>query len=156
MLQFRNRFGGWKLLANAVRPLLEKAPELTEQHGRLEALIQEADSLVNEQETLRARLRKTTHRRQEIERQGEELRQRLTAGVQNRLGFASDSLVGYGIAPRQKRVRRSKAQIQLEKTMLFLAQMGIKLPQDLLAGTDAPLSSGLSPDLPPSPLTTPK
>src|SRR5215212_6761148 len=50
MLQFRNRFGGWKLLSNAVRPLLEQAPELTGQHAQLEGLIREAEVLVNQQE----------------------------------------------------------------------------------------------------------
>src|SRR4051812_34777658 len=97
MLQFRNRFGGWKLLANAVRPLLEQAPELTEQQARLEELIREADGLVNQQEEMRAKLRQATHRRQEVEREAEDLRMRITAALQNRFGFGSDALLTYGV-----------------------------------------------------------
>jgi hypothetical protein len=135
LTQFRNRFGGWKLLANAVRPLLERAPELGGQHAQLEALIVEADGLVNQQEEMRASLRQSTHRRQEVEREGEELLLRMTAALQNRFGFKSDELLAYGIAPRQNRGRRSKAQAQLERLMAFLTQQGIAIPAEIAAGT---------------------
>ena len=147
MLQFRNRFGGWKLLANAVRPLLAQAPELTDQHAQLEALIAEADGLANLQEEMRAKLRQSTHRRQEVEREGEELRLRMTAALQNRLGFKSDELLTYGIAPRQARVRRNRAQIQLDKVMAFLTRQGIAIPAEI--ASEAPEA------VPPVPTTSP-
>jgi chromosome segregation ATPase len=149
MLQFRNRFGGWKLLSNAVQTVLEQAPELGPQRVRLEELIQEAETIVNQQEEMRARLRQATHRRQEVEREGEELRQRMTAALQHRFGFKSDLLLTYGIAPRQKRERRSKAEMELERMKAFLAQIGVRLPENLAALDGFPVPTP-PPPAPPS------
>jgi chromosome segregation ATPase len=140
MLQFRNRFGGWKLLSNAVQTVLEQAPELGPPRGRLEELIQEAETIVNQQEEMRSRLRQATHRRQEVEREGEELRQRMTAALQSRFGFRSDVLLTYGIAPRQQRERRSKAEVELERVKIFLAQIGVRLPDNLAAMDGLPIA----------------
>lgn len=160
MLQFRNRFGGWKLLSNAVRPLLEQAPELAGQHAQLEGLIREAEGLANQQEQMRARLRQSTHRRQEVEREGEELRLRMAAALQNRYGFKSDELLTFGIAPRQKRERRTKAQVQLERLTAFLAQRGVPMPPDFsleapFGGPGAILPVPVTPLAPPQQVNPP-
>jgi hypothetical protein len=108
-ITFRNRIGGWALIAGNLKPQLTDMPELAAQHADLEKTIADAQALVLEQEDLRGRLQKTIRQRQDLEKHGEDLRLRLGAGLQSKLGFRDEGLRTFGIAPKKKSVRRKKS-----------------------------------------------
>lgn len=105
MKTFNQIIGRWRQLAEAMRERIDEMPEFAEAHAKFEALIAEAMALASQQEKLRGSLRKTTRLRQEMERTGEESRQRLAAAMQYKLGFKDEDLIGFGIAPRITRRR---------------------------------------------------
>src|SRR4029077_12142894 len=47
-----------------------------------------------------------------LEKQGEDLRQRISAVLQGKLGFADAGLMTYGVVPKKKRVRSKKTASQ--------------------------------------------
>ncbi len=100
---FRNKFGSWILLNDALKQRLAEMPDLVEGQAQLEALIVEAQGLASRQEELRGELSKVFRRRQEAEAAGEELRQRLFAAVQYKLGFKDEDLRAFGVTPRKRR-----------------------------------------------------
>jgi hypothetical protein len=105
---FRNRFGSWKLLSNAVRKHLDQMPSLTASLEVLERHIEKAEALAHRQAALRGELQLTVRERTEAETLGEELRQRLAAAVQSQLGFKTEMLHEFGIAPRKRRRKSEK------------------------------------------------
>jgi hypothetical protein len=104
---FRNKIGGWVLLNDALKQRLAELPEVGEDQALLEQLIREAQGLAGRQAELRGELSKVFRLRREAEGKGEELRQRLTALMQYKLGFKAEDLQAFGVNPRRPR-RRSK------------------------------------------------
>ncbi len=100
---FRQRFGGWKLLSNAVKQNLEEMPDLAAAQAELEQHIAEAEALANRQAALKAELQTTVRQRREAETKGQDLRRRLAAKVQSHLGFKSERLHEFGIQPQRRR-----------------------------------------------------
>jgi len=100
---FRNKFGSWILLNDALKQRLPEMPDLAEGQAQLEQLIIEAQSLASRQAVLRGELSKVQRQREEAEAAGEELRQRLFAAVQYKLGFKDEDLRAFGVKPRKRR-----------------------------------------------------
>ena len=108
-ISFRQKFGGWKLLDNGLRPRLEEMPELVESHAQLVAIIARAEALQAETEALKGSFQKMARLRRELETAGEDLRRRIGAALQFRFGFEDETLLSFGLFPRRKRKRRSAA-----------------------------------------------
>lgn len=107
-IAFARFIDDWQLVNDALKPLLEQYPHLSEEQEQLEKLIADARVLSTEQERLRAQLQGTTRRRQESEELGQKLRGRILAQVKGKLGFDNELLLEFGIAPRRKRVLTRK------------------------------------------------
>lgn len=103
---FSKKIVNWEHLNGKVKPLLGEHPETVPLQGALEGHITDAKALLAEQEDLRARLRKSVRLRQEVEKNGEDIKNRLAAALQSKLGFRDEALIGFGIPVRTRRRRR--------------------------------------------------
>lgn len=106
-LSFQKTISYCELLNAKLRQLLEEMPHLSEESEGLGTTIVELKGLSNEQEDLKGRLREMTRRRREAERRSMELRSRIVAQLQGKLGFTNENLLAFGINPRKPRRRRS-------------------------------------------------
>jgi hypothetical protein len=106
-ITFRIKLGSWILLSDALKQRLAEMPDLAEGQAQLEALITEAQGLASRQAELTGELSKIVRRRQEAEVTGEELRQRLIAAVQYKIGFKDEDLRAFGAIPRKRRRKGS-------------------------------------------------
>jgi hypothetical protein len=104
-VNFSKKLTNWDQTAGAVRIKLEEMPEATPLLESLVKLIGEARTLLIEQEDLRGRLRKTVRLRQQMETDGEEMKNRLAAYLQAKLGFKDETLIGFGVPFRTRRRR---------------------------------------------------
>jgi hypothetical protein len=102
-ITFKKIIGDCELLISNLRPLLAEMPLLQEESNALEALVTRAKSLGNEQEILTGRLREITRLRQEAERESSDMRNRVAALLQGKLGFKNEALIGFGVPPRKRR-----------------------------------------------------
>lgn len=97
-----------ELLESKLTPLLPEMPHLKDESESLGVLVGELKGLSHEQEDLKGRLREMTRRRREAERKSQDLRSRIAAQIQGKLGFSNENLIAFGIIPR-KTVRRRRA-----------------------------------------------
>lgn len=107
-ITFSKRVTHWDHTAGAVRSKSDEMPEAIPMLESLEKLVGDARALLREQEELRGRLRKTVRLRQEMEAEGEEMKNRLAAYLQARLGFKDETLIGFGVPFRTRRRRTTK------------------------------------------------
>lgn len=98
---FAKKITEWDLLNNNIKPHLAEMPYLQEIITGLEGLIGEARSIDAGQEVARGQLQDLIQKRREIEKKGEELRQRATSHLRGSLGFTSNDLVKFGVRPRR-------------------------------------------------------
>lgn len=105
---FAKKVTNWDQTAGAVRSKLEQMPEALSLLESVEKLVGDARALLREQEDLRGRLRKAVRLRQEMEADGEEMKNRLAAYLQARLGFKDETLIGFGVPFRTRRRRSAK------------------------------------------------
>ena len=104
-----------ELLSTTLKAFLDQVPHLKEESATLDVLIVELKSLSNEQEAIRGRSREVTRLRKGAEKRSQELRSRIVAQLQGKLGFSNESLMAFGITPR-KTVRRRRATKPPEET----------------------------------------
>jgi hypothetical protein len=97
----------WRLISDNVKPHLTEMPQVQPIAAELEALIGEIQTLDNEQEITRGRLRELTRRRREAEKRGENLRRRIAAHLRGTFGFTSEQLIQFGVNPRPTATRRA-------------------------------------------------
>ena len=112
---FSKKVVNWEHLNGKVKPLLGEHPETAPLQGALEGHITEAKTLLAEQEDLKARLRKSVRLRQEVEKNGEDIKNRLAAALQSKLGFRDEALIGFGIPVRTRRRRKPSTPIEVKK-----------------------------------------
>lgn len=112
---FSKKVVNWEHLNGKVKPLLGEHPETAPLQGALEGHITEAKALLAEQEDLKARLRKSVRLRQEVEKNGEDIRNRLAAALQSKLGFRDEALIGFGIPVRTRRRRKPLTPVGVKK-----------------------------------------
>lgn len=101
VIQFAKRIVEWELTIVNIRPHLEKLPFLQGMVAEMETLIVEGKTLDSAQEIARGQLQDAIHRRQEVEKRGQDLRRRMASHLRANFGFASDDLVKFGVRPRQ-------------------------------------------------------
>lgn len=101
-ISFQKIVGDCELLAANLRPHLTEMPHLQDESAALDALIVRSKELGNEQQVLTGRLREITRLRQEAEVESRDMRGRIAAVLRGKLGFKSESLIGFGIAPRKR------------------------------------------------------
>ena len=99
--QFANRITNWEVFNSNLKPFLPELPFLQSISTEMETLIVEAKSLDSEQEVARGRLQEIVHRRQELEKRGDDLRNRAASHLKGTFGFSSDALVKFGVRPRK-------------------------------------------------------
>lgn len=105
-LSYQKTISHCELLNMTLKPQLEELPHLKEESTDLDALIGELKGLDQEQQTLKGRLSEITRLRQEAELRGQQLRSRIVAQLQGKLGFKNENLTAFGITPRKRVIRR--------------------------------------------------
>lgn len=103
---FASKTTSWELLATNIQPLLTEMPYLQAFYDQLQELRVRASELDSQQEAARAQARELTRLRQEVEREGENLRARIAAHLRATFGFTSEQLIKFGINPRPRATRR--------------------------------------------------
>jgi hypothetical protein len=119
---FASKVTSWEILATNLQPYLEGMPHLQGFYEQLLVLILLARGLDSQQESARAQARELTRRRQEAEREGENMRSRIAAHLRATFGFTSEQLVQFGINPRPRVVRRPEPSLPLPETVKPAAQ----------------------------------
>ncbi len=99
--QFANRIINWEMFNSNLKPFLLELPFLQTLSTEMESLIGEAKILDSEQEVARGRLQEIVHRRQDLEKRGDDLRNRVASHLKGTYGFSSDALVKFGVRPRK-------------------------------------------------------
>ena len=89
------------LLNETLKPKLAEMPHLTQESQDIDSLLTEVRGLDREQETLTGRLREIVRLRKAAEKRGYELRSRVAAQIQGKLGFTNENLRAFGITPRK-------------------------------------------------------
>ncbi|HWN42194.1 MAG TPA: hypothetical protein VNW71_08225 [Thermoanaerobaculia bacterium] len=114
---FASKVTSWEILATNLQPYLEGMPHLQAFYEQLLALSLLARGLDGQQESARAQARELTRRRQEAEREGENLRARIAAHLRATFGFTSEQLIQFGINPRPRVARRPEPSLPLPETV---------------------------------------
>ena len=97
-----------ELLSSTLKTFLDEMPHLQQEVATLDGLIVELKGFGNEQEAIRGRSREITRLRNDAEKRSLDLRSRIVAQLQGKLGFSNESLMAFGITPR-KTTRRRRA-----------------------------------------------
>jgi hypothetical protein len=105
---FRKIITQSELLNATLKPQLTDMPHLKQDSDDLDQIVTNTKSLDQEQQTLKGRLREITRLRKEAEQSSNNLRSRVVAQLQGKLGFTNENLLSYGITPR-KRTRKKPA-----------------------------------------------
>jgi hypothetical protein len=103
---FSNKVSTWEMISTNAKPHITDMPFLQPVVSDLDGLIAEAKGLDSDQEVARKQLADITHRRQELERNGETLRARISAYLKGSFGYTSDQLIQFGIKPRPSRKKK--------------------------------------------------
>jgi len=100
------KIANWQVTCDAIESELTNFPEVQEHHADLIGFIEEGEALQVQQRGLMAQLRIVNRRRLEVAEAGEQLRMRITAALQAKLGFRNERLIGFGVNPRRT-IRRT-------------------------------------------------
>lgn len=103
------RIARWKVMTTALKPLLPELPFLSEIHAELENVVVQSEELDARHEALKAETREINRIREELVRNGDDLRNRMGAALQTLHGFRSEKLIEFGIQPRRVRGRDRKS-----------------------------------------------
>jgi hypothetical protein len=104
-ISFARMTSDCELMKAALEPLLTEMPHLAAEHDELGTFLTRARDLGFQQENLKGQLRQVTRLRQELERQGQDLRSRVAAQLRGKLGFKNETLLQFGVPPRRQRRR---------------------------------------------------
>ncbi len=114
--EFSNRITSWDLTSASVKPHVADMPQVQPLLTELDALIPDARSLDVRMEHARSQARDLTKQRQDLEKQGENLRRRIASHLRGTFGFTSEQLGQFGINPRPRVIRRKKSEAKKTKT----------------------------------------
>ena len=114
---FASKTTSWEILTAGVEPYLPEMPYLQGLYDQLQGLRVRAAELDSQQEAARALARELTRLRQEVEREGENLRARIAAHLRATFGFTSEQLIKFGINPRPRVARRPEPSLPLPETV---------------------------------------
>jgi hypothetical protein len=110
-VSFQKIIGDCELLSSNLKPHLPDMPLLQEESDALDALIVRAKSLGNEQKVLTGRLREITRLRQEAQHESNDMRSRVAALLRGKLGFQSETLIGFGVPPRKRSRKKAEPKV---------------------------------------------
>ena len=113
---FAEKITEWEMINANMKPQLAEMPHLQEIVTALDALIVEAKSLDSEQELARSQLQDIVHRRQAVEKRGQDLRRRAASHLRGSFGFTSDELTKFGVRPQPTGPRKRKAPAETPPT----------------------------------------
>src|SRR5689334_4909390 len=99
----------WELLNAALQPHLTDMPFLKDKATELTGLIADAKGMDTKQQDLRGSLQETVRQRQDLEKRGKVLQAELAALLRGTLGFANQTLLGFGVKPRRPRKKKAPA-----------------------------------------------
>lgn len=102
------RIARWKVISAGLKPLLPELPFLGELHADLEKIIVQSEELDTRHEALKAETREVNRIREDLARNGDDLRNRLGATIQTLYGFHSEKLLEFGMKPKRVRGRDRK------------------------------------------------
>ena len=102
------RIARWKVIVAGLKPLLPEMPHLAGLHADLERAISQSEELDTRSEALKAESREVNRMREDIARNGDDLRNRLGASLKTLHGFGSEKLIEFGLQPRRTRGRDRK------------------------------------------------
>jgi hypothetical protein len=102
------RIARWKVIVAGLKPLLPEMPHLVALHADLERAIDQSEELDTRSEALKAESREVNRMREDIARNGDDLRNRLGASLKTLHGFNSEKLIEFGLQPRRTRGRDRK------------------------------------------------
>jgi hypothetical protein len=96
----------WELLDTALQPHLTDMPFLKDKATELQGFIAQAKTLDTHQQDLRGNLQETVRQRQALEKQGTQTHLEIAAILRGNLGFANQTLLGFGLKPRRPRKKK--------------------------------------------------
>jgi hypothetical protein len=102
-----DRFTRWQVLVNNLKES-GLIPHVSEELTELEALLAEARGHQDRQEHYRSQSRQVTAVLRKLATKGDDLRSRIGANLQGKVGFRNEELIRYGFKPRQLPTRRTK------------------------------------------------
>jgi hypothetical protein len=105
---FQQQLKDWQVLHDNLAPRLTDLPQFTADHTALGQVLTQAQDLENKQDAARATLRDVNQQRQQMTKQGTDLRNRLALGLRYAFGTTSEKLIEFGIDPRPRTLQRTR------------------------------------------------
>jgi hypothetical protein len=96
----------WELLNTALQPHLADMPFLKDKATELQGFLAQAKTLDTQQQDLRGHLQETVRQRQDLEKQGNQTHLEIASILRGNLGFANQTLLGFGLKPRRPRKKK--------------------------------------------------
>lgn len=106
-LSHRKTVAFCELLSDTLKVHLDQFPHLVGESQDLDELLGDLKGLSNEQQALKGRSREISRLRLEAEQRSQELRSRIVAQLQGKLGFSNETLLAFGVNPRKTTRRRA-------------------------------------------------
>lgn len=122
--RFKEKIVVWQALVDTLGPKLTDMPQLAADHAALTAVVAQARDLEGRQDLAIGQLRDINIQRQGMIKDGADLRDRLSRGLQSVLGPKNVNLLLYGVKPRPaviNRKRSTKAELAARKAAALAA-----------------------------------
>lgn len=125
---FKEKLVGWEVLSQNLKAQLSEIPHLQSQQEALAQLVAEGRNLQALQGMHAAALRDTNRQRFNLEKRGDEMRERLAGALRGQFGPKDTRLLEFGLKPKAERRRASltpeqKKQQQVEQLKKKLAAL---------------------------------
>jgi len=125
---FKEKIVSWSTLSQNLKAQLTAVPHLQEQQEALEQLVGEAQALEARQGVHTAALRDTNRQRFDLEKRGDEMRERLAGAMRNQFGLKDPRLLEFGVKPKASRRRAAptpeqRKQQKVEKLKKQIAEL---------------------------------
>lgn len=117
-LSLKEKLSIWETLSVNLKAQLEEVPHLSEDQSALERLTEEGRALEAQQGIHMAALRETNRQRLDLERRGDELRDRMAGALRHKYGPTSKRLHEFGLKPKAERRRRLTLEEKQQKLEL--------------------------------------
>jgi hypothetical protein len=106
---YKENLVDWQTLVDNLSARLADLPHLTADHKSLADLVTHAQSVQDQRDAHKAGLQDLNQQRRALAVQARRLQNRLAAGLRNAFDVDSEKLVEFGVKPRRKQFRRSRA-----------------------------------------------
>ncbi len=125
---FKAKITSWSTLNQNLKAQLPTLPHLQGQQQDLEQLIADAHGLEAQQTVQTAALRETNRQRFDLEKRGDDLRERLAGSLRGQFGPKDMKLLEFGVKPKAERRRTAptpeqKRQQKVERLKQQLSEL---------------------------------